>query len=320
MYLRPLKYPETMPRGKSTCKVLKEVRRKVADANGIPLQERECTHTGDCAGTCPYCESEVRYLERELSKRRALGKAVAVAGIALSAVSMAGCATSEPVASDIGKGCRRTPEQLETDDPNMMGEIVVERSWKQKKQSRIERRNAKKCDTLQLRGIVLDTEASRQDTTQKEITFDESLLLETGEDKHKAENDEVIIGLVDDLGVQNWIFNEEQQTAPESIPGFTQAVFAEGKFEDWLGERLKQFKKYMQDSRLDSVEIRFFVEENGSVSLINIWNMPDVYQQEDDAFRAKVTAVISGSEWTPATVSDGKPVSSIVTVRLRDLR
>jgi hypothetical protein len=25
-------------------------------------------------------------------------------------------------------------------------------------------------------------------------------------------------------------------------------------------------------------------------------------------------------EWTPATVSDGKPVSSIVTVRLRDLR
>ena len=119
-----------MSRGKSTCKVLKDVRRKVADANGIPLQERECTHTGDCAGTCPYCESEVRYLERELSKRRALGKAVAVAGIALSAVSMTGCASSEPVTSDTGKGRHRTPEQLESDDPNMMGEIVIERSWK----------------------------------------------------------------------------------------------------------------------------------------------------------------------------------------------
>ena len=47
--------------------------------------------------------------------------------------------------------------------------------------------------------------------------------------------------------------------------------------------------------------------------------MPEVYQQEDDAFRAKVTAVISGSEWTSATVS-GKPVSSIVVVRLQDLR
>ena len=45
-----------MSRGESTCKVLKEVRRKIADANGIPLEERECTHKGDCAGTCPYCE------------------------------------------------------------------------------------------------------------------------------------------------------------------------------------------------------------------------------------------------------------------------
>ena len=32
-----------MSRGKTTCKVLKEVRRKVADANGIPLQDREWT-------------------------------------------------------------------------------------------------------------------------------------------------------------------------------------------------------------------------------------------------------------------------------------
>ena len=62
------------------------MRRKIADANGILLPDRECTHTGDCAGTCPYCESEVRYLERELSKRRSLGKAVAVAGIAVVAV------------------------------------------------------------------------------------------------------------------------------------------------------------------------------------------------------------------------------------------
>ena len=309
-----------MSRGKSTCKVLKDVRRKVADANGIPLQERECTHTGDCAGTCPYCESEVRYLERELSKRRALGKAVAVAGIALSAVSMTGCASSEPVTSDTGKGRHRTPEQLESDDPNMMGEIVIERSWKQKRQSRIDKRNAKKCDTLQLRGIVLDIESSRHDTTQKEITFDDSLLLETGEDKHKTERDEVIVGLVDDLGPQNWFPIEEQQTVLESIPGFTPAVFTEGQFEEWLRSQLLKFQSYLQDPRLDSVEIRFFVEEDGSVSLINILNMPDVYKPEDEAFHAKVVAVISGSEWAPATVSDGKPVSSIVVVRLQDLR
>jgi TonB family protein len=80
-----------MKRGKRTCEILKDVRRKVAQENGIPLVERECTHEGDCRGTCPYCESEVRYLERELSKRRALGKAVAVAGIAVSSMMMGAC-------------------------------------------------------------------------------------------------------------------------------------------------------------------------------------------------------------------------------------
>ena len=80
-----------MKRGKRTCEILKDVRRKVAQENGIPLVERECTHEGDCRGTCPYCESEVRYLERELSKRRALGKAVTVAGIAVSSMMMGAC-------------------------------------------------------------------------------------------------------------------------------------------------------------------------------------------------------------------------------------
>ena len=80
-----------MSHGKNVCKVLKEIRRKVADDNGIPLEIRECTFEGDCKGTCPYCEAEVRYLERELQKRQALGKAVTVAGIALSSVMMSGC-------------------------------------------------------------------------------------------------------------------------------------------------------------------------------------------------------------------------------------
>ena len=312
-----------MPRGKSTCKVLKEVRRRVAEANNIPLQERECTHTGDCAGTCPYCESEVRYLERELSKRHALGKAVAVVGIALSAVTMAGCATSEPVSSDSSNNSRKTPFRDIKSALSWMGAIVVENNDKpdacnpEKNKSKKKKRQ-ENCDTLQLPGIVLDPE-SRHDTAQKEITFDESLLLDESEDKQKTGNDEVIVGLVDDQGFQNRIFNEEQRIASESIPGFTPAVFMEGQFEEWLRGQLQKFQSYMQDPRLDPVEIRFFVEEDGSVSLINVQNMPEIYKQEDEAFRAKVTAVVSGSEWTPATVS-GKPISSIVTVHLRDLR
>ena len=300
-----------MSKGKSTCKVLKEVRRKIADANDIPLQERECTHTGDCAGTCPYCESEVRYLERELSKRRALGKAVAVAGIALSAVSMAGCATSEPVTSDSTNESCKTSGRPVSDALTTMGGVTVENGGKpnvknpEKNKSKKEKKS-KRIETYQIRGIVPMTDTLPKIDTATMVTPSD------------PQNDEALLGLIDDSKFDRRII-EDEMANQESIPEFVPAVFTEGKFEDWLRDRLQKFQSYMLDPRLDSVEIRFFVEEGGYVSLINILNMPAVYKQEDEAFRAKVTAVISGSEWTPATVS-GTPVSSIVTVRLRDLR
>ena len=98
-----------MKNGKRTCEILKDVRRKIAQENDIPLVERECTHEGDCRGTCPYCESEVRYLERELSKRRALGKAVTVAGIAVSAMMMGACHGPKTPATPAGSEPEPTP-------------------------------------------------------------------------------------------------------------------------------------------------------------------------------------------------------------------
>ena len=98
-----------MKRGKRTCEILKDVRRKIAQENDIPLVERECTHEGDCRGTCPYCELEVRYLERELSKRRALGKAVTVAGIAVSAMMMGACHSPKTPATPAGSEPEPTP-------------------------------------------------------------------------------------------------------------------------------------------------------------------------------------------------------------------
>ncbi len=98
-----------MKKGKRTCEILKDVRRKIAQENDIPLVERECTHEGDCRGTCPYCESEVRYLERELSKRRALGKAVTVAGIAVSTMMMGACHGPKTPATPAGSEPEPTP-------------------------------------------------------------------------------------------------------------------------------------------------------------------------------------------------------------------
>ena len=78
--------------GKNKCKLLKQIRQKIADENDISYVTTECKFQGVCTGTCPKCEAEVRYLEQELDKRKKAGKAVAVAGIAAAmVVTASGC-------------------------------------------------------------------------------------------------------------------------------------------------------------------------------------------------------------------------------------
>ena len=77
-----------MARGKHTCRILKEIRRQIARANDIEFVTSECRYRGDCPGTCPKCEAEVRYLEQQLRARTLTGKAVALAGISAAAISM----------------------------------------------------------------------------------------------------------------------------------------------------------------------------------------------------------------------------------------
>ncbi len=75
-------------RGKEKCKALKEIRRQIAEENDIPYVVSQCTHKGDCKGTCPKCEAELKYLERELAVRQGLGKAVAVVGVSMGVCSL----------------------------------------------------------------------------------------------------------------------------------------------------------------------------------------------------------------------------------------
>ncbi len=69
-------------KGKDKCRMLKQIRKKIADENDIPYVVEECPYQGECKGTCPKCEAELREMERQLSLRRKLGKGVAIAGIA----------------------------------------------------------------------------------------------------------------------------------------------------------------------------------------------------------------------------------------------
>ena len=79
--------------GKEKCRMLKEIRQRIADENGIPYKTHECSHKGPCSGTCPFCESEVRYLEDRLKTQSSLGRPVKIAALCTGMVLAAsGCA------------------------------------------------------------------------------------------------------------------------------------------------------------------------------------------------------------------------------------
>lgn len=81
-------------KGKDKCQILKEIRAQIAAANDIEWVTENCTHKGDCRGTCPKCEAEVASLEKALARRRALGKTVAVAGLSAGMIVSTALTTS----------------------------------------------------------------------------------------------------------------------------------------------------------------------------------------------------------------------------------
>ncbi len=94
---------DTMARGKQTCKILKEIRRQIAEANGIEFATSECRYKGDCLGTCPKCEAEVRDLEQQLRARSLSGKAIALTGISTGMILMSGCSGTSTSSSNINE-------------------------------------------------------------------------------------------------------------------------------------------------------------------------------------------------------------------------
>ena len=107
--------------GKKKCKILKEIRKKISEENDIPYVTSECTHKGECSGTCPRCEQELRELERQLELRRRMGKAVAVSAVAAGiALNMSGCV--EPKIDDSIAGLVQNTQSVMT----LEGEAALE--------------------------------------------------------------------------------------------------------------------------------------------------------------------------------------------------
>ncbi len=127
----------TMARGKQTCKILKEIRWQIAEANDIEIVTSECRYKGDCLGTCPKCEAEVQYLEQQLRKRQLAGKLVNLAGISAGAIAMLA-----PIAV-----------QSQTPDTSLTKGYVATQAM---------------ADTIIVKGVVLDGDTLQDGTISRE--------------------------------------------------------------------------------------------------------------------------------------------------------
>ncbi len=115
-----------MARGKQTCKILKEIRRQIAEANDIEFVTSECRYKGDCLGTCPKCEAEVRYLEQQLRARQLMGKAVVLAGLSAGMIAFSGCGSSSNQTTDDSDMLQGEPMVLLDGDDELYDEGEIE--------------------------------------------------------------------------------------------------------------------------------------------------------------------------------------------------
>lgn len=95
-------------KGKEKCRALKEIRKQIAEKNEIAYVVSECKHLGDCKGTCPKCESELRYLETQLKIRQNLGKAVTIVGLCAAMPALTAC--TFPIGTELGNDTENYPE------------------------------------------------------------------------------------------------------------------------------------------------------------------------------------------------------------------
>lgn len=218
-----------MQRGKYKCKQLKAIRKRIADENGIPLEQKECTYEGPCRGTCPHCEAEVRYIEKALTERIRLGRVATVAGLSLG---LAACGGETP---------REVSNILTTD-------------------------SSLKVDTLPVVDTTLpvaDSTVPDENTVCPEVTT-EGLVIAPLPDEIPPAVGEMSIYPMEDEGTEEEDEGEVQpfvvvEQDPE-FPGGMDSLNA------WIVRNLRYPEQARKENITGKVYVTFVVEKDGSIS------------------------------------------------------
>lgn len=282
-----------MYRGKSICNTLKAIRKRIADANGISYSPVECHHQGDCLGTCPACEAEVKYIEKELNLRRMAGRAVTIMGLSAGMIAMTAC----------GDDGRRKGDKLQGEQNTTVSENARSSS------------SVEDCTSDSMLEGELSGEVPLNTNRRKGTKVVEKFIVPTTkkEDKEKeknlkaAKNSADVVKKMGEVSSQKseitdekMVFGEVAETQP-SFPGGTDA----------LKNYIKENLKYPVDGTTSAqgrVILTFFVEEDGSITDVKVVRgvVPEL---DKEALRV----VRNMPKWTPGKFQ-GQPVRTRYTL------
>ena len=266
-----------MAKGKQTCKILKEIRKQIAAENDIKLVIEECAYQGDCKGTCPKCEAEVRYLERELEKRHRMGKAAVFAGMSLGTL-FAATSCDHPIPQPTeGEPC--VPDSTEMQSPT----------------------DSVSNDTLMLEGDVLAPVPDTMKAAEKRpaCKFDEDIVVPSDIDEvgEVLEEFESLEGLIEE-----WVDEGEPYAFVDQMPEFPGGDEALMKYiKDNV--RFGDVVNVYQCDVAGKIFVGFVIEPDGSITNVKVIRGLEKHYDEE-----AMRVVKSMPKWKPGMLK-GKPVS-----------
>jgi len=269
-------------RGRNICNTLKAIRKQIADANGIEYSPEECHFKGECKGTCPKCEQDVKDLEYELRLREMAGKAIKIAGVALGITTMTACSDGKPQrsTSDIVAGEDSIAVKI---DPQLSGDTSSTHEEEVIRLRIFPNKLPKKTSKLSKQG-----ENTEQDNKHNK----------------KTEQDEVAFtqpAIAADSTENSKLFGEAaEETA--SFPGGSAALMK------YIADNIRAPKECLEGAVSGRVILGFTVNEDGSLSDIKVMRSV-VPELDEEAIRV----VKSMPKWNPAK-QNGKAVKSKYTV------
>lgn len=279
-------------RGRNICDTLKAIRKQIADANGIDYSPEECNYKGECMGTCPKCEQDVRDLEYELHLRQMAGKAIKVAGIAAGLVAMTACSDGkvQSISPDATKSELNIvkKEEPKPGDGQLEGDISLSDEAKHAEENRI---LGKIPSNPRMEITKERTSNDRKGTTSKKSKKGNTSLIQSAVDTDSIENSKIFGGV-------------------EEMPSFPGGMAALMKY---IKDNLRYPEICREGAAMGRVNVVFIVNEDGSLSDVKV-----IRSISPELDKEAIRVVKSMPKWNPAK-QNGKAVKMkyVVSVNFR---